>query len=159
MLRAANGADVAGVVALLDRIWQAPAGEGPVSGPILHALAHTGACVLVTDGHPAAPAGAAVAFARSDTAAIAHLHVVGVAPEMQGTGLGRLLMYGVREWATAAGMREVQWTFDAAVRRNAHFYLDVLGARVIRTMPGAYGPGEDRVLARWTTGTPADALV
>jgi len=73
-----------------------------------------------------------------------------VAAEQQGLGLGRLLKRAQREIALANGMTSMRWTYDPFQTRNAHFNLDVLGARGRWFRQDLYGePGTDRVVVEW----------
>ena len=72
-----------------------------------------------------------------------------VASDQQGHGLGRMLKYAQREVALSHGMSRMRWTYDPAQIRNAHFNLDVLGARGRWFAPDMYGPGTDRVIVEW----------
>jgi predicted GNAT superfamily acetyltransferase len=72
-----------------------------------------------------------------------------VAAEQQGHGLGRMLKHAQREVALSHGMSRMRWTYDPAQVRNAHFNLDVLGARGRWFAPDMYGPGTDRVIVEW----------
>ena len=72
-----------------------------------------------------------------------------VATEQQGHGLGRMLKLAQREVALSHGLSRMRWTYDPAQIRNAHFNLDVLGARGRWFAPDMYGPGTDRVIVEW----------
>jgi predicted GNAT superfamily acetyltransferase len=72
-----------------------------------------------------------------------------VAADQQGHGLGRMLKHAQREVALSHGMSRMRWTYDPAQIRNAHFNLDVLGARGRWFAPDMYGPGTDRVIVEW----------
>ncbi|MDX3002186.1 GNAT family N-acetyltransferase [Kribbella solani] len=72
-----------------------------------------------------------------------------VAAEQQGRGLGRMLKHAQRQVALSHGMSRMRWTYDPAQIRNAHFNLDVLGARGRWYAPDMYGPGTDRVVVEW----------
>lgn len=72
-----------------------------------------------------------------------------VAPELQGQGLGRRLKQGQREVALRHGMTRMRWTYDPLNTRNAHFNLDVLGARGRWFRADLFGPGTDRVVVEW----------
>lgn len=73
-----------------------------------------------------------------------------VAAEQQGRGLGRLLKQAQRDVALEHGMTHMRWTYDPIQTRNAHFNLDVLGARGRWFYPDLYGePGTDRVVVEW----------
>jgi predicted GNAT superfamily acetyltransferase len=72
-----------------------------------------------------------------------------VAADQQGRGLGRMLKHAQREVALSHGMSRMRWTYDPTQARNAHFNLDVLGARGRWYYPDMYGPGTDRVIVEW----------
>ncbi|MFD3405831.1 GNAT family N-acetyltransferase [Kribbella sp. NPDC058693] len=72
-----------------------------------------------------------------------------VAADQQGHGLGRMLKNAQREVALSHGMSRMRWTYDPRQVRNAHFNLDVLGARGRWFAPDMYGPGTDRVIVEW----------
>jgi predicted GNAT superfamily acetyltransferase len=72
-----------------------------------------------------------------------------VAADQQGQGLGRMLKHAQRDVALSHGMNRMRWTYDPFQVRNAHFNLDVLGARGRWYAPDMYGPGADRVVVEW----------
>ncbi|NUS00486.1 MAG: GNAT family N-acetyltransferase [Kribbellaceae bacterium] len=72
-----------------------------------------------------------------------------VAAAQQGRGLGRMLKHAQKEVALSHGLSRMRWTYDPAQIRNAHFNLDVLGARGRWFAPDMYGPGTDRVIVEW----------
>ncbi|MFB6726721.1 hypothetical protein ACFCV3_41510 [Kribbella sp. NPDC056345] len=76
-----------------------------------------------------------------------------VAADLQGRGLGRMLKYAQREVALAHGMTRMRWTYDPFQLRNAHFNLNVLGARGRWYAPDLYGPGTDRLVVEWNLTT------
>lgn len=74
-------------------------------------------------------------------------------------GVGEAIKRHQQCWALEQGMRRITWTFDPLVRRNAHFNLDRLGARIVRFVPDFYGPlddglngtdATDRCVVSWT---------
>lgn len=88
-----------------------------------------------------------------------------VAESAQGRGVGRLLKNAQRDASQVMGITEMRWVFDPFQVRNAHFNLNVLGARAVsleRNFYGSYGHGldveqsTDRLLAVWdlTSSTP-----
>jgi predicted GNAT superfamily acetyltransferase len=73
-----------------------------------------------------------------------------VAPGLQSKGLGRRLKLAQREIALGWGSTAMRWAYDPMLTRNAHFNLDVLGARGVRFCPNMYGePGTDRIVIEW----------
>jgi predicted GNAT superfamily acetyltransferase len=68
-----------------------------------------------------------------------HSHIVGVLPDRQNQGVGRLLKLHQREEALRAGIAAIEWTFDPLELRNAHFNISRLGAIVRRYIVNCYG--------------------
>lgn len=158
--------DVPSVVALLDAIWGATNGSGPVNEAMLHTLRQTGAYVRLAAGPDGRPKGALIAFRATHPSQLLHLHVVGVASEARGLGIGELLMRDVGRWALESQFNAIEWTFDPLVARNAHLYLGVLGARPVAYLTDAYGQindginsgqGSDRLLVEWVLSDPDTA--
>jgi predicted GNAT superfamily acetyltransferase len=105
--------------------------------------------------------GAAVALptirARSPRAGL-HSHVTGAVPHPGTGGVGFALKLDQRAWALERGLREITWTFDPLVRRNAHVNLAKLAADPVAYLVDFYGEmgddinvgqGSDRLLVRW----------
>ena len=82
-------------------------------------------------------------------------HMVGVVPEFQNQGVGRLLKLAQRDDAIARGIDLIEWTFDPLQLKNAHFNLARLGAIVRRYIPNCYG----RTSSPLHAGLPTDRLV
>ena len=81
-----------------------------------------------------------------------------VAESAQSRGVGRLLKNAQRDAARTMGITEMHWAFDPFQVRNAHFNLNVLGARAVsleRNLYGTHGHGldventTDRLRAVW----------
>ncbi|SDR85815.1 hypothetical protein [Microlunatus soli] len=73
-----------------------------------------------------------------------------VAAGHQSRGLGRRLKLAQRDVALATGISTMRWAYDPILTRNAHFNLDVLGARGVSFHPELYGePGSDRIMINW----------
>lgn len=73
-----------------------------------------------------------------------------IAPGLQSKGLGRRLKFAQREIALAWGTDAMRWAYDPMLTRNAHFNLDVLGARGVGFKPDMYGePNTDRIVVEW----------
>jgi predicted GNAT superfamily acetyltransferase len=81
--------------------------------------------------------------------------MVGVVPEFQNQGIGRLLKLAQRDDAIARGIDLIEWTFDPLQLKNAHFNLARLGAIVRRYIPNCYG----RTSSPLHAGLPTDRLV
>jgi predicted GNAT superfamily acetyltransferase len=87
-----------------------------------------------------------------------HSHVVGVARDVQGSGVGLAIKIHQRDWARARDIPCVTWTFDPLGRRNGWFNLGKLGAVATSYHPNFYGPmvdelngsdDTDRCFVRW----------
>jgi predicted GNAT superfamily acetyltransferase len=100
--------------------------------------------------------GFALAYAGAHLGAVhLHSHMVGVVPEYQDQGVGRLLKYAQRDEAIERGIDLIEWTFDPLQLKNAHFNLARLGAIVRRYIPNCYG----RTSSPLHAGLPTDRLV
>jgi len=102
------------------------------------------------------PVGFALAFAGIHHGAhYLHSHMVGILPEFQNRGVGRLLKLAQRKDALARNIELIEWTFDPLQLRNAHFNIVRLGAIARRYIPNCYG----RTTSPLHAGLPTDRLV
>jgi predicted GNAT superfamily acetyltransferase len=92
-----------------------------------------------------------------------HSHMVGVVPEYQNRGLGRLIKLAQREDALSRGIDQIVWTFDPLQLRNAYFNFVRLGAKGVRYIPNLYGMTSsplhggmptDRLVIEWNLNSP-----
>jgi predicted GNAT superfamily acetyltransferase len=144
--------------ALFGELWREPAGAVPATSHLMAALRLSGNYVAGA-WRAGELAGGSVAWSSPPEARELHSHLTGVAPDHQGTGVGKALKVHQRAWAAERGYRAITWTFDPLVRRNAAFNLRTLSARAERYLINAYGRmhdvmneagGEsDRLLVRW----------
>jgi predicted GNAT superfamily acetyltransferase len=90
-------------------------------------------------------------------------HMLAVAPESRGTGLGLRLKLAQRDHALRAGVDLIEWTFDPLQALNAHLNLSRLGVIVDEyeedvygqsTSPLHLGTPTDRFLAEWRLTAP-----
>jgi len=127
---------------LLSRIWLAPPESAPVSSDLLWALRHVGNYVVgaYAGGRLV---GVSVAFFTGDRQRQLHSHISGVAPGLQGRGVGYALKLHQRSWALWHGVERVSWTVDPLVRRNVFFNLAKLAAEVVAYLPNFYGAMAD----------------
>lgn len=79
-------------------------------------------------------------------------HMMGVAPEYQGAGIGYQLKLAQREFALAQGLDLVTWTYDPLESRNAQLNMLKLGAVCRTYIRDYYGPLADGLNA----GLPTD---
>lgn len=84
-----------------------------------------------------------------------HSHMLGVSPEYRNSGLGRALKLKQREYALAAGIDLIEWTFDPLELKNAFFNIERLGAIVRRYVHNQYGVTTSHLHG----GLPTDRLV
>jgi predicted GNAT superfamily acetyltransferase len=154
--------DAALISDLFDKVWDV---KSMVSPEIMTASLHNGgygSVVYIGMDKERIAVGAAFALVGRAlpgcTGPNLHSHAAGVLPEFVGKGIGEMIKRHQWHWAKENGFDTVTWTFDPLVRRNAHFNLIKLGARVLGYHQNFYGElddginaGEqsDRVLVRW----------
>ena len=142
---------------LQQRIWGFDR-EDIVPAAIFVVAQHTGGhAYCAFDGDRAV--GFALAFsAERDGLRFWHSHMVGVLPEYQNLGVGRMLKLHQREEAIRAGVPRIEWTFDPLELRNAHFNIARLGVIIRHYVPDFYGGSTsplhgtlptDRFVAEW----------
>jgi len=160
-------ADCAAVRRLVDTVWSADPTNPSVTAELLRAFAHTGQYVVVADdltrpGRPIVAAGAG--WLAGPAGRALHSHVTGVLPEGRGRSLGFALKAHQRAWALERGLREITWTFDPLIRRNAWFNLAKLGASASEYLVDFYGAmadgvnagdASDRLYLSWRPADPA----
>ncbi len=133
-------------------------GEDVVPTSIFVVAQHTGGHAYCAF-HDEKAVGFALAFsAEHHGRRFWHSHMVGILPEYQNQGVGRLLKLHQRDQALRAGIPSIEWTFDPLELRNAHFNIARLGAIVRRYIPDCYGGSTsplhgslptDRLVAEW----------
>jgi predicted GNAT superfamily acetyltransferase len=149
---------------LFEEVWRPAEGNPPpVTVELLRALGHAGSYVAGAFAGPRL-VGASAGFFTAPPACALHSHITGIAPGGQGRGVGFALKVHQRAWAMARGVREVVWTFDPLVARNAWFNLAKLGALPTGYLEDFYGPmtdainagmASDRLLLAWRLDDPA----
>jgi predicted GNAT superfamily acetyltransferase len=82
-------------------------------------------------------------------------HMLGVRSTRQNAGVGRALKEYQRQELERRQIREMFWTYDPLIAKNAHFNLNVLGARVVRYELDMYGDTRSPL----HHGLPTDRLV
>ncbi|MEV5575293.1 GNAT family N-acetyltransferase [Spirillospora sp. NPDC052269] len=147
---------------LYERIWRTGATGSPVTADFLRALAKAGGYVSgAWEGDELI--GACFGFFAPPPREALHSHIAGVLARAQGRNIGFALKVHQRAWALEHGAREIWWTFDPLIRRNAHFNLVKLGAEATEYLPDFYGPMDDdvnrtdptdRLFARWRLSSP-----
>ena len=86
-------------------------------------------------------------------------HMLAVRSEYRGTGIGTKLKTLQRDLLLAAGIDVAYWTFDPLISGNAHFNINLLGARPVEYVANMYGDdtgselhsglGTDRLVVEW----------
>jgi chorismate synthase len=66
-------------------------------------------------------------------------HMLGVRSTQQNAGVGRALKEYQRHELERRKIGAMYWTYDPLIAKNAHFNLNVLGARVVRYEANMYG--------------------
>jgi len=102
---------------------------GAFDGPTLAGFAF--AFFSLENGHPAI-----------------HSHMLAVREPYREHNLGFKLKHAQRDYALAAGIRRITWTFDPLQSKNAHFNFAKLGAVSDRYKIDFYGPGTSSLLHR-----------
>jgi predicted GNAT superfamily acetyltransferase len=149
--------DLKRCVDLQRRIWRYD-DEDVVPASIFVVAQHTGGHAYCAF-HDDEAVGFALAFsAQRGGRGFWHSHMVGVLPEYQNQGVGRLLKLHQREEALLAAVPTIEWTFDPLELRNAYFNIARLGVIVRHYIPDCYGGTTsplhgslptDRLVAEW----------
>jgi predicted GNAT superfamily acetyltransferase len=142
--------------AVFDHTWAMDAGT-EITPNLLQALVHSGA-YLSGAFIGSECAGAAFAFPATTGGLHLHSHMTAVIDKYRDLGVGYLLKIDQWHWAKKNNYKEITWTFDPLVRRNAKLNLLKLGADIASYHPNFYGDmpdalnagdESDRVLASW----------
>ncbi|ALG09351.1 hypothetical protein [Kibdelosporangium phytohabitans] len=147
---------------MLADVWGAPRDAPPIPADLLTSWLHCGGCVLgafIGDVGVGLTAGIAGAPGSDSLYSL----IAAVTGEHAGRGIGMALKQTQRVWALERGATTIVWTFDPLVRRNAHFNLNRLGARVTGYRKDFYPPMRDlvnrddhtdRLVATWHLAAP-----
>lgn len=93
-----------------------------------------------------------------------HSHMLAVAPQHRGRGIGQALKWFQRDWCLSQGFEWMAWTFDPMQSLNANLNLEHLGAMGVKYYRDFYGQlggdlsgdlATDRLLALWRLNAPA----
>lgn len=149
---------------LFDRAWGRTGSNPVVPLEVLRAASMSGGYVVGAEVDGRLIAGGFGMLGMTDGQPHLHSHVVAVAAEMRGKGVGLAVKQHQRQWARDRGLGTIAWTFDPLVRRNAYFNLNRLGARPVQYLVNWYGrrndsidAGEgDRFLVEWDLTASAD---
>ena len=142
--------------AVFDHTWAKDAGT-EITPNLLQAMVHSGA-YLSGAFIGADCVGAAFAFPATTGGLHLHSHMTAVMENHRDKGIGFLLKIDQWHWAKKNNYKEITWTFDPLVKRNAKLNLLKLGADVSAYYPNFYGDmpdalnagdESDRLLASW----------
>ena len=142
--------------AVFDHTWAKDAGT-EITPNLLQAMVHSGA-YLSGAFIGADCVGAAFAFPATTGGLHLHSHMTAVIENHRDKGIGYLLKIDQWHWAKKNDYKEITWTFDPLVKRNAKLNLLKLGADVSAYYPNFYGDmpdalnagdESDRLLASW----------
>lgn len=138
---------------ILTELW----GGSPLGAPLLVAMEHAGTYVAgAFRGEELL--GVCAGFFGPPAAASMHSHVAGVRGASAAKGVGTAMKLHQRAWCLDHGVKDMTWTFDPLVARNAAFNVRRLGATLDEYLVDFYGPmtdgvnagqGSDRILTRW----------
>jgi predicted GNAT superfamily acetyltransferase len=142
--------------AVFDHTWAMDAGT-EITPNLLQAMVHSGAYLsgAFIGGECI---GAAFAFPATTGGLHLHSHMTAVMSSYRDKGIGYLLKIDQWHWAKKNEYREITWTFDPLVKRNAKLNLLKLGADISAYYPNFYGDmpdalnaGDvsDRLIASW----------
>jgi predicted GNAT superfamily acetyltransferase len=142
--------------AVFDHTWAKDAGT-EITPNLLQAMVHSGA-YLSGAFIGADCVGAAFAFPATTGGLHLHSHMTAVMENHRDKGIGFSLKIDQWHWAKKNNYKEITWTFDPLVKRNAKLNLLKLGADVSAYYPNFYGDmpdalnagdESDRLLASW----------
>jgi len=141
---------------IFDRTWALDNGT-EITPNLLQAMIHSGAYLSgAFIGEKCV--GAAFAFPATTTGLHLHSHMTAVLDNYRDQGIGYSLKIDQWHWAKKNNYKEITWTFDPLVARNAKLNLIKLGVDISAYYPNFYGDmpdalnagdESDRVMASW----------
>ena len=141
---------------IFDATWQMDSGT-EITSNLLHAMVHGGA-YLSGAFIDEKCVGAAFAFPATTQGLHLHSHMTAVLVKYRDKGIGYSLKIDQWNWAKKNNYKEITWTFDPLVARNAKLNLIKLGVDISAYYPNFYGDmpdalnagdESDRVMASW----------
>ena len=141
---------------VFDEIWAMDAGT-EITPNLLQAMVHSGAYLSGAFVDEKC-VGAAFAFPAISGGLHLHSHMTAVLDKYRDKGIGYSLKIDQWNWAKKNNYKEITWTFDPLVARNAKLNLIKLGVDISAyysnfygDMPDALNAGDesDRVMASW----------
>lgn len=130
---------------VFDKTWAMDSGT-EITPNLLQALVHSGAYLsgAFIDGNCV---GAAFAFPATTGGLHLHSHMTAVLDEFRDKGIGYALKVDQYKWAKQNNYKEITWTFDPLVARNAKLNLLKLGVEISAYYPNFYGDMPDELNA------------
>jgi len=141
---------------IFDKTWAIDSGT-EITPNLLQAMVHSGA-YLSGAFIDEKCVGAAFAFPATTEGLHLHSHMTAVLDEYRDQGIGHSLKIDQWNWAKKNNYKEITWTFDPLVARNAKLNLIKLGVDILAYYPNFYGDmtdalnagdESDRVMASW----------
>ena len=141
---------------IFDKTWALDAGT-EITPNLLQAMVHNGAYLsgaFIDDKC----VGATFAFPATNSGLHLHSHMTAVLDDYRDQGIGYALKINQWLWAKNNNYKEITWTFDPLVARNAKVNLIKLGVGISAYYPSFYGDmpdalnagdESDRVMASW----------
>jgi len=130
---------------IFDKTWAMDAGT-EITPNLLQAMVHSGAYLsgAFVDGNCV---GAAFAFPATTGGLHLHSHMTAVLDNFRDKGIGYALKVDQYKWAKQNNYKEITWTFDPLVARNAKLNLLKLGVDISAYYPNFYGDMPDELNA------------
>jgi predicted GNAT superfamily acetyltransferase len=130
---------------IFDHTWAMDTGT-EITPNLLQAMIHSGAYLsgAFIDGHCV---GAAFAFPATTGGPHLHSHMTAVIDKFRDKGIGYALKVDQYKWAKQNNYKEITWTFDPLVARNAKLNLLKLGVDISAYYPNFYGDMPDELNA------------
>lgn len=141
---------------IFDETWPMDAGT-EITPNLLQAMVHSGA-YLSGAFIDEKCVGAAFAFPSTTNGLHLHSHMTAVLDGYRDQGIGYALKIDQWFWAKKNNYKEITWTFDPLVARNAKLNLTKLGVDISNYYPNFYGDmpdalnagdESDRLMASW----------
>ena len=142
--------------AVFDKTWAMELGT-EITPNLLQAMVHSGSYLsgaFIGDKC----VGAAFAFPATTGGLHLHSHMTAVLDEYRDKGVGHALKVDQWHWAKKNNYKEISWTFDPLVSRNAKLNLIKCGVDIASYHPNFYGDmpdalnagdESDRLMASW----------
>ena len=130
---------------IFDKTWAMDSGT-EITPNLLQAMVHSGAYLsgAFVDGNCV---GAAFAFPATTGGLHLHSHMTAVLDNFRDKGIGYALKVDQYKWAKQNNYKEITWTFDPLVARNAKLNILKLGIDISAYYPNFYGDMPDELNA------------